>query len=292
MVLPLIYSSESNISKEVSRIALGLEYDGSAWEGWQSQPSGKTIQQSLEFALEKIVGHPVRAHCAGRTDAGVHATHQVVHFDTPAIRPLSAWTRGVNTYLPKSIAVHWAKVVPESFHARFSATGRRYRYILLNRPQRPGLLNRKVGWFHRPLEIDAMREAATYLLGEHDFSSFRSIQCQSKTPVKTLHLLAIQRSGDFYSFDFAANAFLHHMIRNIVGALIEVGSGKRSKSWMQEILNKRDRQSAAPTFDAAGLYFMGPAYPPHWGLPGLTQENFLRDNPPSEPNFLITPFNS
>lgn len=248
------------------RIALTLEYDGSGFCGWQSQAGGGAVQDALESALSLVADAPIRVVCAGRTDAGVHAIGQVVHFDTAALRPDTAWVRGVNSHLPASVAVRWAQSVPDDFHARFSATGRRYRYVLLNRGERPGLMAKRVGWFHRPLDADAMRAAAGLLLGEHDFSAFRAVECQAKSPVKTLRRADVTRHGDLLVFDFEASAFLHHMVRNIVGALVYVGKGAHPPEWVGELLAGRDRARAAPTFEACGLYFAGVDYDPVWQL--------------------------
>jgi tRNA pseudouridine38-40 synthase len=248
------------------RIALGLEYDGSGFCGWQSQAGGGAVQDALEAALAAVADAPVRVACAGRTDAGVHALAQVVHFDTEAVRPDTAWVRGVNAHLPASVAVRWAQPVPAEFHARFSARGRRYRYVLLNRAQRPGLMAHRVGWFHHPLDADRMREAAGLLLGEHDFSAFRAVECQAKSPVKVLRRADIIRQGDLLVFDFEASAFLHHMVRNLVGTLVYVGKGAHPPAWVGEILAGRDRARAAPTFGACGLYFAGVDYDPVWQL--------------------------
>lgn len=249
------------------RIALGLEYDGAAFSGWQSQPDGNTVQDALENALTRIAGAATRVVCAGRTDAGVHATAQIVHFDTAVQRPLTAWVRGTNAHLPATVAVRWAVAVADDFHARFAACGRSYRYVLLNRPQRPALFAGKVGWWHRPLDMDAMQAAAAPLLGEHDFSSFRAAECQAKSPVKTMHRIAIVRQGDLILIDCCANAFLHHMVRNIVGALVYVGTGRQPREWLAELLAARDRRLAAPTFSPAGLYLTGVEYDRQWGLP-------------------------
>lgn len=249
------------------RIALGVEYDGSQFFGWQSQAGGHTVQDALQAALSGIANEPVLIIAAGRTDTGVHALEQVVHFDAPVERPLSAWVRGVNALLPKSIAVLWAHPVPDEFHARFSAQARSYRYLLVNRPVRCAVQHGKAGWFHTPLDVDRMCEAAQYLLGEHDFSAFRAAECQAKSPVKTLHRAHIERRGDFLLCDFYANAFLHHMIRNIMGGLVQVGAGKHPPEWMQTILEGRDRSLAAATFDAAGLYLAYIRYPSVFGLP-------------------------
>jgi tRNA pseudouridine38-40 synthase len=249
------------------RIVLGVEYDGSAFCGWQSQPQSCGVQDALERALADIAAEPVATTSAGRTDAGVHALGQVVHFDARALRPLSAWTRGANALLPEAITVTWARQVPEEFHARFCARGRRYVYWLLNRPQRAGLLHHRVGWFHQRLDIDAMRRAATSLLGEHDFSAFRAAECQARTPVKELRELRITRRGELIRFEFAADAFLQHMVRNIVGSLIYIGSGRRPPEWLDELLQSRDRTRAAPTFSPAGLYLAAVEYDAAWALP-------------------------
>lgn len=251
---------------EPHRIAIGLEYDGSAFHGWQSQTGGETVQDVLEAALAAIAGHAVRAHCAGRTDAGVHATGQVAHFDSLKVRPLSAWVRGVNAHLPKQVAILWAHPVSSEFHARFSARTRRYRYELLNRPTRPGLLDAHVGWYHRPLDVGAMARASRVLIGRHDFSAFRCAQCQAKSPIKTLHRLDIHQVGERISFHLEADGFLHHMVRNIVGALVYVGKGTHPPAWVGEVLAGRDRARAAPTFEACGLYFAGVDYDPVWQL--------------------------
>jgi tRNA pseudouridine38-40 synthase len=251
------------------RIALCLEYDGRAFHGWQTQPSGNTVQDVLEKALSEIAGARIAVTCAGRTDTGVHATAQVVHFDCTAERSLSAWVRGANALLPDAVAVRWAHAVPEDFHARFSARGRRYRYVLLNRPQRPGLAGGRVGWYHAPLDLEAMQTAAARLLGEHDFSAFRAAECQAKSPVKTLREARVQAFGDLVLFDFEASAFLHHMVRNMVGSLVYVGKGKHAPQWIDELLAMRDRKHAAPTFAPDGLYLSGVTYEAHWNLPPL-----------------------
>lgn len=248
------------------RIALGLEYDGAGFCGWQSQAGGGAVQDALETALSAVADAPIRVVCAGRTDAGVHALAQVVHFDTEAARPDTAWVRGVNAHLPATVAVRWAQPVADGFHARFSALGRRYRYLLLNRAERPGLMARRVGWFHRPLDVEAMSVAAGLLLGEHDFSAFRSVECQARSPVKILRRAQLARQGDLLVFDFEASAFLHHMVRNLVGALVHVGKGSRPPAWLGEVLAGRDRARAAATFDARGLYLAGVDYDPVWQL--------------------------
>jgi len=249
------------------RIALGLEYDGAPFHGWQSQPDGTGVQDALEKALAGIASAPVRAIAAGRTDAGVHASIQVVHFDTDAPRPETAWVRGVNALLPEAIAVRWSLAVPESFHARFSATGRAYTYLLLDRPVRPALRAGRVGWYHRPLAVEAMRAAAEALLGTHDFSAFRAAECQAKSPVKTLDRLSITRDAEMIRFELHADAFLQHMVRNIVGALVYVGDRRQPAAWIADLLASRDRRRAAPTFAASGLYLSAIDYPLSWNLP-------------------------
>ena len=249
------------------RIALGLEYDGAPFHGWQSQPGGTGVQDALEKALAGIAGSPVRVDAAGRTDAGVHASIQVVHFDTDAARPETAWVRGVNALLPEAIAVRWSLAVAEGFHARFSATGRSYTYLLLDRPVRPALLAARVGWYHQPLAVEAMRAAAEALLGTHDFSAFRAAECQAKSPVKTLDRLTITRDTDMIRFEFHADAFLQHMVRNIVGALVYVGDRRQPAEWIADLLASRDRRRGAPTFAASGLYLSGIDYPLRWNLP-------------------------
>lgn len=249
------------------RIALGVEYDGSAYSGWQTQPAEPSVQGTLQAALGGIAREPISVVAAGRTDTGVHALEQVVHFDTRAERPLTAWVRGANALLPPSVAVLWAHAVPEEFHARFSAQARSYRYVLVNRPTRCAVQHGKAGWFHAPLDVERMRQAAGHLLGEHDFSAFRASECQARTPVKTLTQLDIAQRGDTLMFDLTANAFLHHMVRNIVGCLVYVGKGKHPPEWVKEILETRDRRLAAPTFAPDGLYLRRIAYDAIWGLP-------------------------
>lgn len=249
------------------RWALGLEYDGRSLLGWQVQAEGRTGQGEVERALAAIAGDTVRTACAGRTDAGVHATCQVIHFDTDVVRPGTAWVRGVNAHLPGGMAVQWACQVCHAFHARFSAQGRRYRYVLLNRAVRPALLDGLVGWYHRPLDAERMADAARCLLGTHDFSSFRAAQCQARSPVRELRMARITRRGDCIMFDFEANGFLHHMVRNMVGALVAVGSGGRDAAWLESLLAWRDRTRGAPTFSPHGLYLCGIRYPADAGVP-------------------------
>lgn len=251
------------------RIALGLEYDGSSFCGWQSQPECCGVQDALERALHAIAGEPVRVVAAGRTDTGVHALMQVVHFDTAANRPETAWVRGVNSHLPSGVAVRWAHAVNEAFSARYSAQERCYRYILLNRPVRPALGHGRVGWFHSPLDFSAMREAADFLLGEHDFSAFRAAECQAKSPVRTIRRLDIAQQEESFIIDICADAFLHHMVRNIVGCLVYVGKGRHEPQWLERVLASRDRKLAAPTFPPGGLYLAQVRYAAHWGLPEM-----------------------
>lgn len=249
------------------RIALVLEYDGSRYCGWQSQPNACSIQTTVEAALSQIAQENIRIVTAGRTDTGVHALYQVIHFDTRAKRPISAWVRGVNALLPDDIAILWAGEVSESFHARYSAIERRYIYLLLNQAVRPGIFHRKAGWHHQPLDLDRMQAASRYLIGEHDFTSFRAAECQAKTPVRTITSLDISRHGNFVIFDLRANAFLQHMVRNIVGCLVYIGKGKYPAAWMQELLKSCDRAYAPPTFSPAGLYLAGVKYDAVWNMP-------------------------
>jgi tRNA pseudouridine38-40 synthase len=257
------------------RVAIGVSYDGSAFEGWQSQPSGNTVQDHLERALAAIAGAPVRLAAAGRTDAGVHATGQVAHFDTEVERPDSAWVRGTNAHLPDAIAVQWAQAVPDDFHARFSATRRAYRYLLYNHPVRPSLLARHVGWFHLPLDASAMQAGAHGLLGTHDFSAFRAAECQAKTPVRTVREVRVARAGAYLVIDIAADAFLHHMVRNVIGALVHVGKGAARPDWIAELLTSCDRTRAAPTFSPRGLYLAAIDYPASYDLPAFARVDAL-----------------
>ena len=243
-----------------TRIALGIEYDGSRFLGWQTQPGGGTVQDALEPALSAIAGEPIDVTCAGRTDRGVHARGQVVHFDSGAERPDSAWVRGVNALLPDSVAVLWSQRVPEDFHARYCALSRTYRYVLVNRPVRPALAARYAGWHHAPLDVEAMRAAAADLLGEHDFSAFRAAECQAKSPVRVLQELRIERTGERVDFVLRANAWLQHMVRNIVGTLVEVGRGERDPGALPELLAGRDRTRAGATAPAHGLMLITVRY--------------------------------
>jgi tRNA pseudouridine38-40 synthase len=257
-------------------MALGISYSGSAYEGWQSQLSGNTVQDKLERALCKFAAQPVRTLCAGRTDSGVHALMQVVHFDTPLQRETASWIRGVNAFLPTDIAVQWAQEVPDTFHCRGSAIARRYAYVVLQSSVRPSVEAGRVGWVYRPLNHAAMLEAASHLKGEHDFSSLRAAQCQAKSPVKTISRIDISRrladglDTSYWRFEFEANAFLHHMIRNIMGCLVAVGQGTQAPGWVKDVLAARSRDAAAPTFSPDGLYFLGPVYEDHHGIPNRT----------------------
>jgi tRNA pseudouridine38-40 synthase len=249
------------------RIALGIEYDGSAFCGWQTQPTGCAVQDALEAGLAQIAGERIATVCAGRTDAGVHALGQVVHFDTVAERPLSAWVRGTNAMMPSGLAATWAKAVGETFHARYSASERTYRYLLLNRAVRPATDQRRVGWFHLPLDEERMGRAAEALIGEHDFSAFRSSECQARSPVRHVKRITVTRRGDYVVFEITANAFLHHMVRNVIGCLVYIGSGRRAPEWLVEVLRARNRSVAAPTFAAAGLYLARVTYDTAWDIP-------------------------
>jgi tRNA pseudouridine38-40 synthase len=253
------------------RIALGVEYDGTPYCGWQSQSGVDTVQDTLQAALSGIAGAPVSVIAAGRTDAGVHALEQVVHFDTDIQRPPSAWVRGVNALLPASIAVLWSHAVPDAFHARFSAQARSYSYQLVNRPVRSAVLAGRAGWYHAPLDVEKMRAAAAYLLGEHDFSAFRASECQAKSPIKNLARLDIAQQGSNILFDLTADAFLHHMVRNIVGCLIYVGKGRHPPQWLHEVLASKNRSLAAPTFSPDGLYLRRITYEAKWGLPQIAE---------------------
>ncbi len=252
------------------RLALGVAYRGERYHGWQSQSDGQTIQDHLEKSLSAFAAAPIVTVCAGRTDTGVHGLNQVVHLDTTIERDLFSWVRGSNRYLPADIAVQWARQVPPDFHARGAAISRRYRYLLLESPVRPAIEAGGCGWTFRPLQAEPMREAALCLIGEHDFSAFRAAACQALSPVKTLRTLDIQRVGDYWCFEFEGNAFLHHMVRNILGCLVVIGSGRHPAAWMREVLAARDRRIAAPTFPPEGLYFVGPRYDARFDIPAAT----------------------
>ncbi len=270
------------------RIALGVSYLGTHYHGWQSQADGITVQDKLESALNLFADTPslcnpekkITTLCAGRTDSGVHGHMQVVHFDTEVVRDEASWVRGTNSYLPKDIAVQWARIVPSTFHCRASAKTRRYAYALLESSVRPSLDARRVGWSFRSLDLEAMNQASQYLVGEHDFSSFRAAQCQALSPIKVLQSIEIACRGwrdpdshahgagqRYWRFEFEGNAFLHHMIRNIMGCLVAIGQGDYPPEWMKTVLEAKSRQAAAPTFSPDGLYFLGPTYDAKWGLP-------------------------
>jgi tRNA pseudouridine38-40 synthase len=257
------------------RIALGLEYDGSAFCGWQTQPSGCGVQDHLERALGQFTQSRIETVAAGRTDAGVHAAAQVVHFDTEVRRDDHSWVRGTNTSLDHAARVLWAAPVAEDFHARYSARARTYRYLLLNAPVAPAVLRLRVGWHHRPLDAAAMDLAVRSLLGEHDFSAFRDAECQAKSPVRNLARASVERRGNLVVFTLVANAFLHHMVRNVVGALVYVGDGRRPERWIRELLEGRDRRAAAPTFPPDGLYLAAIEYDPAFPLPAFPPHPLL-----------------
>lgn len=257
------------------RVVLGVSYRGQAYQGWQSQPGGQTVQDRLERALARFADEPVRTMCAGRTDTGVHALNQVVHLDTAIAREPQSWVRGTNRFLPADIAIQWCKLLDvdgqaEPFHARYSAIGRRYVYVLLESPVRPAVDAGSVGWSFRPLDGAAMTAAAQLLIGEHDFSAFRSAECQAPSPVKTMRAIGITRRGAYWRFEFDASAFLHHMVRNLMGCMVAVGSGARDPAWLAEVLASKERRLAAATFSADGLYFVGPYYDASHAIPEHT----------------------
>jgi tRNA pseudouridine38-40 synthase len=249
------------------RIAVGFEYDGSAYSGWQIQASAVSIQSVAERAIGLVADGPVSLTCAGRTDAGVHAIGQVAHFDTGAVRTARAWALGTNSNLPNDVCVLWAHEVTDAFHARYSATARTYRYVILNRSSRPALLRQRVCWVHRPLDAERMHGAAQHLVGEHDFSAFRAAECQSRSALRRVHAISVKRNAEYLRIDVTANAFLHHMVRNIAGVLIEIGTGDAEPDWARTVLASRDRTAGGVTAPAGGLYLMHVAYPDHFGLP-------------------------
>ncbi|MCK3656943.1 tRNA pseudouridine(38,39,40) synthase TruA [Pasteurellaceae bacterium Macca] len=260
------------------KIALGIEYDGSRYFGWQRQQNVDSVQQQLEMALSKIANAPVEVFCAGRTDAGVHGTGQVIHFETECYRPLQSWCFGTNAHLPADVAVKWAVEVPDDFHARFSATARRYRYIIYNSKLRSAILPRGVSHYYHPLDEQKMHQAGQFLLGEQDFSAFRAAHCQSHTPWRNVHHLKVSRIQDYIVVDIQANAFVHHMVRNIVGSLIEVGQGRQEIEWISWLLAQKDRTLAAATAKAEGLYLVDVIYPEHFAIPqGRLGPLFLED---------------
>ena len=249
------------------RIALGVEYDGTDFLGWQRLSTGRTVQESLEEALSFVANAPIEVICAGRTDSGVHARCQVVHFDTTVTREPRNWLLGANSRMPRSVCVRWAQVAADDFHARFAARARRYRYTILNRSVRPALDARYVTWERAPLDVDAMHRASRALLGEHDFNAFRTVACQAPTSTRDMQAIDISRDGDLVHVEVQANAFLHHMVRNIIGSLLPVGRGEAREAWVGEVLAGLDRSKAGPTAPAQGLTFLRPLYPAHWGLP-------------------------
>lgn len=249
------------------RIALGISYNGTHFYGWQSQPHRLTVQDALEKAIAVIAQHEVRVHAAGRTDTGVHALAQVVHFDTESSRPTSAWVRGVNAHLPNTVRVEWAQRVDMEFHARFSAFSRSYQYILYNAPVASAIMSDKAGWYHLPLDYEAISEATRYLLGEHDFSAFRASECQASSPIRTMEQVGVKKVGLYFIFNFTANAFLQHQVRNMIGALVYVGKGSFSPDYIKTLLQLQDRTISPPTFSPHGLYLTGVGYDKKWGLP-------------------------
>jgi tRNA pseudouridine38-40 synthase len=257
------------------RMALGIEYDGSGFCGWQMQAGVQTVQQAVEQALSSVANSPVRVACAGRTDTGVHALCQVVHFDTDAIRSERSWVFGANANLPKQVSVLWAKSVSSDFHARFSAQRRRYRYIIFTRPVRPTFLAWRVAWDYRLLDAGKMADAARLLVGEHDFTSYRAQACQAKSPVKTVYELNVAQQDDLILIDVEANGFLHHMVRNIAGVLMTIGAGEQPPGWAQEILLARDRRAGGVTAPPHGLYFLEARYPEHFAIPRLSRTRMV-----------------
>jgi tRNA pseudouridine38-40 synthase len=248
------------------KIALGVEYDGSDFHGWQFQGDVRSVQECLEQALSSVADHTVTVHCAGRTDTGVHASGQVVHFETPAVRSERSWILGTNTHLPDDISITWAREMPQRFHARFSAIGRRYRYQIINRPFRSALWRERAVWIHHPLDDERMSRAAQGLVGTHDFSSYRALACQAKHPLRTIHRLQVARQGEMVIIEVHANAFLHHMVRNIAGVLIAIGKGDQDESWATEVLELRDRTLGGVTAPPQGLSLTGVDYPREFGL--------------------------
>ncbi len=251
----------------MARIALGIEYDGSAYAGWQQQAHACSVQGALQGSLSAIAGHEVQLTAAGRTDAGVHALLQVAHFDTSGSRPEQAWTLGGTAGAPDDVSILWSRVVPDDFHARYSALSRSYLYRILNRRIRPAIDRQRVCWIRRPLDVPSMQRSAQQLLGERDFSSFRAAECQSSSAMRRLLAVDVRRSGADVCVVVTANAFLHHMVRNIVGSLLLIGSGQRPEGWLAEVLEARDRTLAGPTAPPQGLYLVGVEYPPQFGLP-------------------------
>ncbi len=262
----------------MARIAVGVEYDGRAYAGWQSQPSIASVQAVTERALSRIANAPIALVCAGRTDAGVHASGQVAHFDAAAERSMRSWVLGANSELPADVSLGWAQPVPDHFHARYSAEARTYRYLILNRSTRAALYAHRAAWVHRPLDAQRMAEAAGALVGEHDFSAFRAAECQAKSPIRRLEQLSVGRRGDWLTIEATANAFLHHMVRNIAGLLIRVGRGDAAPAWAGEVLQGRDRTLGAATAPAAGLYLVAVRYPAVFALPTQPPQEVFSSN--------------
>ncbi|NNG14409.1 MAG: tRNA pseudouridine(38-40) synthase TruA [Gammaproteobacteria bacterium] len=259
----------------MKKIALGIEYNGSAYNGWQKQKHGTGVQEPLEKALSYVADEEIKVVCAGRTDSGVHAASQVVHFETNAERDEQAWRQGTNTKLPNDICVNWAMPVDDEFHARFSALKRYYRYVICTRRVQPAILNNLVSWDYRSFDTQRMQQAAACLRGEHDFSSYRAVHCQAHSPIRTVHQLEVRRSGDFIFIDIEANAFLHHMVRNITGVLMAIGAGEKPVNWAEEVLAHRDRRLGGVTAPPHGLYFMKVSYPDEFMIPEIEVRNLF-----------------
>lgn len=257
------------VEEKIYRIAMGVEYDGSHYLGWQSQREGETVQQNVERAISQVANQPIKIFCAGRTDTGVHASEQVIHFETNAFRKPYSWIHGCNTNLNKSISILWATEVPETFHARFSAIKRSYRYTILNRDIRPAIKQNYVSFVHKHLDISRMQKAAEHLLGTHDFTSYRTVACQAKSPVRCLHKLKVTREGEYVHLDLEADGFLHHMVRNIAGVLIKIGIGEADIDWSKQVLEYRDRSLGGVTASAKGLYLTKISYPDEFVLPSI-----------------------
>lgn len=271
------------------KIAIGIEYCGAAYSGWQRQKHTHAVQEYVETSLSRVANETLQVHCAGRTDAGVHALHQVGHFTTSARRDMHAWVLGGNVHLPQDISLLWAQPVPDEFHARYSAISRAYAYVILNRSSRPGVLQQRVTWECRKLDEQGMQQAAACLLGEHDFTSFRSVHCQAESPLRRVTRLEIHRAGDFILMEIEANAFLHHMVRNIAGVLMAIGMGKHSSAWSQEVLEARDRTAGGVTAPADGLYLLGADYPPSFNIPDWRGTRLAMPSMAQKVPFLLLP---
>jgi len=251
------------------RVVVGIEYDGTEFCGWQSQQGSRTVQDEVQKALSYVANEEIQVSCAGRTDSGVHAYGQVIHFDTSVQRSERSWVLGCNSNLPKDINISWAKETESDFHARFGATSRRYRYVIMNRFTRSAILQNRVCWHHQPLDVSRMQEAAQHFIGEHDFTSFRALACQAKHAIRTMHILNLHRQGDYIFIDVQANAFLHHMVRNIVGTLLAIGEGEEDPAWVKSLLAAKDRSAAGITSSAQGLYLVSVQYPDKFAIPGV-----------------------